>query len=80
MNDNFESSYTQKLIEQFRKRRMLLGVAQTSVDDRIGVAAGLVAKWETGNRKPTSFNLHCWAEALGCKLTLEEDTHANIRY
>ena len=32
---NFESSYTRILIEQFRKRRMALGVAQTSVDDRI---------------------------------------------
>jgi len=77
---NFESSYTRILIEQFRKRRMALGVAQTSVDDRIGVAAGLVAKWETGNRKPTSFNLHCWAEALGCSIKLEENPDANIRY
>ena len=50
MNDNFESSYTKKLIKQFRKRRMQLGIAQTSVDDRIGVATGLVAKWETGYR------------------------------
>tara|TARA_B100000287_G_C20319201_1_gene657112 strand:- start:210 stop:449 length:240 start_codon:yes stop_codon:yes gene_type:complete len=78
--DNFESSYIGELIEQFRERRMELGVAQTSVDDKIGVAPGLVAKWETGNRKPTSFNMHCWAEALGCILKLEENPNANIRY
>ena len=77
---NFDSSYTKQLIEQFRQRRIHLGVAQASIDDRIGVAAGLVAKWETGNRKPTSFNMHCWAEALGCSLKLEENPNANIRY
>ena len=78
--DNFESSYTKKLIKQFRKRRMQLGIAQTSVDDRLGVATGLVAKWETGYRKPTSFNLHCWAEALGCRIKLEEKPDACFRY
>ena len=74
-----EDSFISDLIEQFRKRRMKLGYAQTLVDDRIGVASGLVAKWETGNRKPTGFNLHCWAEALGCKIKLEENQDANMR-
>lgn len=59
------------LISQLTERRHKLGLPQTLVDDRIGVAQGLVAKWETGNRKPTAFNLHCWAESLGCKITLE---------
>ena len=76
---NFDSSYTKHLIEQFRQRRIRLGVAQASIDDRIGVAAGLVAKWETGNRKPTSFNMHCWAEALGCKIKLEVENE-DMRY
>lgn len=59
------------LISQLTERRHKLGLPQTLVDDRIGVAQGLVAKWETGNRKPTAFNLHCWAESLGCRITLE---------
>ncbi len=59
------------LIDQLRCRRYFLGIAQTALDDRIGVAPGLVAKWETGNRKPTAFNLYCWAEALGCHFKLE---------
>ena len=61
----------QGVIEQLRCRRYSLGIAQNALDDRIGVAPGLVAKWETGHRKPTAFNLYCWAQALGCKFELE---------
>ncbi len=68
MND---MSFSSSLISQLRDRRYSVGVPQTILDDKIGVAPGLVAKWETGNRKPTAFNLYCWAEALGCKLKLE---------
>jgi len=64
-------SFSCGLISELTERRHKLGIPQTLVDDRIGVAQGLVAKWETGNRKPTAFNLHCWAESLGCKITLE---------
>ena len=72
-------SFRDSLIEQFRKRRYELGVSQPVIDERIGVAPGLVAKWETGNSKPTAFNLHCWAEALGCKIKLEVE-HEDMRY
>ena len=72
-------SFRDSLIEQFRKRRYELGVSQPVIDERIGVAPGLVAKWETGNRKPTAFNLHCWAEALGCKIKLEVENE-DMRY
>jgi transcriptional regulator with XRE-family HTH domain len=68
MND---MSFSSSLISQLRDRRYSVGVPQTILDDKIGVAPGLVAKWETGNRKPTAFNLYCWAKALDCKLTLE---------
>tara|TARA_B100000927_G_C16186873_1_gene357714 strand:- start:139 stop:366 length:228 start_codon:yes stop_codon:yes gene_type:complete len=64
-------SFSCNLISQLTNRRHELGLPQTIVDHKIGVATGLVAKWETGNRKPTAFNLHCWAESLGCKITLE---------
>mgnify|MGYP003132445935 FL=1 len=73
-----EITFTQKLIQQYRDRRNHLGIPQTELDDMIGCATGLVAKWETGNRKPTAFNLHCWAVALGCKIKLEVE-HDNLR-
>ena len=66
-----EKRYADDLVTQLKKRRYQLGLPQAALDDRIGCATGLVAKWETGNRKPTAFNLYCWAEALGCKLKLE---------
>lgn len=60
------------LIEQFRVKRLELGLSQLALDDRIGVASGMVAKWENGFRKPTLWNAFCWAEALGCQLKLSE--------
>ena len=66
-----EKRYADDLVTQLKKRRYQLGLPQAALDDRIGCATGLVAKWETGNRKPTAFNLYCWAEGLGCKLKLE---------
>ena len=76
---NSDLTFAESLIEQFRKRRYELGVSQPVIDEKIGVAPGLVAKWETGNRKPTAFNLHCWAEALGYKIKLEVEDE-NMRY
>lgn len=66
-----EKEFILDVVEQFRIRRNELQIPQTELDDIIGCATGLVAKWETGNRKPTAFNLYCWAEALKCKITVE---------
>lgn len=66
-----EKQFTLDLIKQFQERRYELGLTQPDVDQLIGVAPGLVAKWEIGNRKPTLFNAYCWAEALGCSIKLE---------
>ena len=74
-----ENCYAEDLIRQLKDRRYELGIPQAALDDRIGCATGLVAKWETGNRKPTAFNLYCWAEALGCKSKLEVQND-NCRY
>ena len=74
-----ETHFRTSVIQQLVDRRKSLGLPQTAVDDKINVASGLVAKWETGNRKPTAFNLCCWAEALGCKFRLEVHND-NLRY
>jgi transcriptional regulator with XRE-family HTH domain len=66
-----EKLFVSDLIKQFQRRRYDLGLTQPEVDQLIGVAPGLVAKWEIGNRKPTMFNAFCWAEALDCDIKLE---------
>lgn len=76
---SYTESFSEELITQFAKRRNELGLTQLHVDERIGVAAGLVAKWESGNRKPTLFNAHCWAEALGCHIKIEANND-DMRY
>lgn len=66
-----EEQWIADLVEQFTHRRYELKISQNELDHKIGCATGLVAKWETGNRKPTAFNLYCWAEALKCKINVE---------
>ena len=53
------------IVSQFISRRNDLGVSQDEVDERMGNCDRLVSKWECGQRTPTSFNLYCWAIALG---------------
>lgn len=67
-----ENDFTTELIKQFQARRYELGLTQPEVDQRIGVATGLCAKWEMGWRKPTLFNAYCWAEALEMHIVLEK--------
>jgi len=68
-----ESKFAESLINQFVEARKLKGFTQSQIDQKIGVADGLVAKWEAGIRRPTLFNAFCWAESLGVKLNLLGD-------
>ena len=49
-----------------------MGISQMELDERIGVARGLVSKWEVGIRKPSGFLFCVWADALGCEMWLKE--------
>ena len=65
-----DMAFAEDLIEQFRTARKNSGLTQEQVDDRLGIADGLTAKWENSFRKPTLFHAVCWAEALDQKLIL----------
>ena len=52
-------------IGTLRQRRRDLDMVQADVDQSLGVADGLCAKWECGNRFPSAYNLHCWCDLLG---------------
>lgn len=58
------------MVSQLVAQRHLQNLSGISLDAKIGCAECLVAKWETGIRAPTTFNLLCWAEALDCKWVL----------
>lgn len=63
-NKSSENNFLKTLIHPMIERRKLLGMTQEELNHKIGVADRLVSKWECGTRRPTSFNLLCWAEAL----------------
>jgi hypothetical protein len=58
------------MVGQLVARRKQLGLVGLDVDDMLGCADYLTAKWECGMRTPSAFNLMCWAEALGCRWVL----------
>tara|TARA_R100001463_G_scaffold3017_2_gene12500 strand:- start:2946 stop:3197 length:252 start_codon:yes stop_codon:yes gene_type:complete len=64
------TQFHNQLITQFVKKRHELGISQMDLDEIIGVARGLVSKWEVGIRKPSGYLFCVWAEALGCELEL----------
>lgn len=68
-----ETRFSEAIINQFIDQRKKLGITQEKLDQKIGVTAGQIAKWETGIRKPTLFNAFMWAEALEAKLGLFDE-------
>ena len=47
------------------------------MDEILGVAKGLVSKWECGIRKPSGWLFCCWADALGMQITLTPKVQNN---
>ena len=64
-----------KIIPQFVEARNRKGITQANLDDILGVAIGLVSKWEVGLRKPSGYLFCCWADALDCDIVLELRKH-----
>ena len=58
------------LIPQFVAARNAKNISQLEMDEILGVAKGLVSKWECGIRKPSGWLFCCWADALGMQITL----------
>jgi len=69
---NIKFNYPFKTREDFLKdvvqplvdRRKQLHLTQDELNYRLGMSDRLLSKWECGLRSPTSFHLHCWADAL----------------
>ena len=66
------NKFHNQLIPQFVKKRHKLKISQMELDNIIGVATGLVSKWEVGIRNPSGYLFLCWADALHCELWLKE--------
>ena len=45
--------FHEHLIPQFVAARKKLGISQLEMDEILGVAKGLVSKWEVGLRRPS---------------------------
>lgn len=61
------------LIRVLAHRRRELGLSQDALDSHVGLCSGHVAKWESGQRRPTGYLLAVWAMALGMSLTVTLD-------
>jgi len=65
------------IIPQFVAARKKLKISQLEMDEVLGVAKGLVSKWECGIRKPSGWLFCCWADALGMQITLTPKVQSN---
>jgi transcriptional regulator with XRE-family HTH domain len=59
------------IIRQLVSRRQQLGLSQAELNDLIGFSDGMISKFETLRRQPTTFTLICWLSALKMRLVLE---------
>ncbi len=65
------------IIPQFVAARKKLKISQLEMDEVLGVAKGLVSKWECGIRKPSGWLFCCWADALNMQITLTPKVQSN---
>ncbi len=65
------------LIPQFVAARKKLNISQLEMDEILGVAKGLVSKWECGIRKPSGWLFCCWADALQMTIQLKPKVQNN---
>jgi|TARA_R100000951_G_scaffold116012_2_gene126162 transcriptional regulator with XRE-family HTH domain len=64
------SIFHKQVIPQFVDARKAKEISQLEMDEILGVAKGLVSKWECGIRKPSGWLFCCWADALDMQITL----------
>ena len=71
-NKALGTQFHNQVIPQFVQLRKKRKISQLEMDEILGVAKGLVSKWECGIRKPSGWLFCCWAEALGAEIMLKE--------
>lgn len=69
--------FHEHLIPQFVNARKKRGISQLEMDEILGVAKGLVSKWEVGIRRPSGYLFCCWADSLDMELTLTPKRRIN---
>jgi transcriptional regulator with XRE-family HTH domain len=70
-----EQEFYKDLIAHLVAHRHAIGLSQEQLCEKLGVSDGLVNKWESGVRMPSSFYLMCWCIALELTLVPTEITH-----
>ena len=76
-NKALGTQFHNQVIPQFVQLRKKRKISQLEMDEILGVAKGLVSKWECGIRKPSGWLFCCWAEALGAEIMLKEKNNGS---
>ena len=76
-NKALGEQFHNQVIPQFVAIRKQMGISQLEMDEILGVAKGLVSKWECGIRKPSGWLFCCWADALNMTIQLQPKVQNN---
>ena len=76
-NKALGTQFHNQVIPQFVMLRKKRKISQLEMDEILGVAKGLVSKWEWGIRKPSGWLFCCWAEELGAEIILNEKNNVS---
>ncbi len=68
---DFDPRFVQALLDQLQARRQAIGLSSRELDGVLGVADGLVSKWECGEKTPSLAMLVLWCQTLGCRLLIQ---------
>ena len=60
------------IVNRLRKARVKAGITQQDVAERMGIAQTAVSRLEIGAHSPSLDMVERYAEALGCRLKIEE--------
>ncbi len=59
------------IIEELRRARVSLGIAQYDLAETSGYNRSTIAQWETARKTPRTLQLLCnWAEAVGLEIVV----------
>ena len=75
---NLRKDYLSPIVHDLAQLRVKQNIPQYDLGLKLGFYDYSIARWESGSRTPTLFNLHCWANGLNAKVGIVKPTEEDV--